>query len=483
MSNMNSDSPQFSRRRMLEVCSTGFGAVALAALLGKSALADSQDVSTGGFLKKLHFVPKARQVIFCYMSGGVSHVDSFDPKPMLGKLHGQPMPVKVERTMFNNNGNIMASPFEFTPSGKSGIPVSSLFPHIAKVVDELAVIRSMTSSVSEHAQGNFFMHTGFPIMGYPSAGAWAAYGLGTENRDLPGYAVLQSGDAVPPHGGVSLFTNGFLPGQFQGSVLKADQPEAIHNIRPRDPRQTQVRRLDFVRQFDDPFLVQTADDAQVEAAIRNSETAFRMQTAVPEACDISGESERTKQLYGLDSNVPQKAAYARQCLLARRLVERGVRFIELSCLSHNIGGGNGPNPWDQHAGLQKGHGAMAFDVDQPIAALIQDLRCRGLLDQTLVVWAGEFGRTPFSQGSDGRDHNPYGFSVFLAGGGVKAGSIYGATDDLGYYAVENKCTVYDLWATVLHQLGIDHERLTYRYGGRDFRLTDVHGHVLHPVLS
>jgi hypothetical protein len=468
---------------MLEKCSTGFGAVALAALLGKPALGQTQDFSTGAFLKKPHYIARAKRVIFCFMSGGVSHVDSFDPKPRLTRDHGKPMPVKVERTMFNNNGNIMASPFEFTPSGKSGIPVSGMFPHIAGVVDELAIIRSMTSSVSEHAQGNFLMHTGFPIMGYPSAGAWASYGLGTQNRDLPGYVVLQSGDAVPPHGGVSLFTNGFLPGQFQGSILKADQPQAIHDIQSRDPRATQERRLDFVRQFDEPFLAQTADDAQVEAAIRNSETAFRMQMAVPEACDISGESEQIKQLYGLDSNVPQKAAYARQCLLARRLVERGVRFIELSCLTHNIGAGGAGNPWDQHGALKKGHGAMANQVDQPIAALIQDLRSRGLLDETLIVWAGEFGRTPFSQGSDGRDHNPYGFSVWMAGGGVKGGSVYGATDDLGYYAVENKCTVYDLWATVLHQLGVDHERLTYRYGGRDFRLTDVHGHVLTPVLA
>ena len=320
-------------------------------------------------------------------------------------------------------------------------------------------------------------------MGYPSAGAWAAYGLGTENQDLPGFVVLQSGTAVPPHGGVSLFTNGFLPAQHQGSILKADQPEAILNIRSRDPQTTQRRRLELAQQFDGQFLKETAEDAQVEAAIRNYETAFRMQTAVPELCDLSGESQAIQEMYGLDSNVPQKAAYARQCLLARRLIERGVRFIELSCLTQNIGAGGAANPWDQHGELKKGHGAMAFQVDQPIAALIKDLRARGLLDETLIVWAGEFGRTPFSQGADGRDHNPYGFSVWMAGGGVKGGTIHGATDDLGYYAVENKCTVYDLWATVLHQLGVNHEGLTYRYSGRDFRLTDVHGNVIREILA
>ena len=336
----NHSSQSFSRRQMLQNCSVGFGAMALAALMADSAgAAVSRGLQTGGILKNHHYRPRAKHVIFCYMSGGVSHIDSFDPKPLLTKMHGQPMPMKVERTMFNNNGNIMGSPFEFTPSGKSGIPVSSMFPHIAKVVDELAIIRSMTSSVNEHAQGNFFMHTGFPIMGYPSAGAWATYGLGTENRDLPGYVVLQSGGAVPAHGGVSLYSNGFLPAQHQGSIIVADQQEAIHNIRPRDEKRIQRRRLDLVKKFDDPFLTDTGADAQVEAAIENYETAFRMQMAVPEACDISGESEATKKLYGLDSTVPQKAAYARQCLLARRLVERGVRFIELSCLTHGIGAG------------------------------------------------------------------------------------------------------------------------------------------------
>ncbi len=473
----------FTRRQMLQACSTGFGAVALSGLLEAEARAAAPDHAVPGALRTLPYPVKAKHVIFLFMSGGVSHVDSFDPKPRLRQEHGKPMPVKIERTMFNNNGTIMGSPFEFTPSGKSGIPISSMFPQIAKVADELAVIRSITSSVNEHAQGNFFMHTGFPLMGYPSAGAWASYGLGTANRDLPGYVVLQSGHAVPPHGGVSLYSNGFLPAQHQGTILKADQKEAIHNIRPQDSDAAQRRRLDLVRQFDTAYLAQSAADMQVEGAIHNCETAFRMQSAVPELCDISKESPQTRQLYGIDSANPELAAYARQCLLARRLVERGVRFIELSCLTQSIGAGGAPNPWDQHGDLEKGHGAMARQVDQPISALIQDLRTRGLLDETLIVWAGEFGRTPFSQGSSGRDHNPYGFSVWLAGGGVKGGTIYGSTDDLGYYAVDKICTIYDLWATVLHQMGVNHEQLTYRYGGRDFRLTDVHGHVLKDILA
>ena len=463
-----------SRRQMLRSSSIGFGSIAFAGLAANQTRAVADHAGP---------VAKAKHVIFCYMSGGVSQVDSFDPKPKLKQLHGKPMPVSVQRTQFNNNGNVMASPFEFRQHGESGIPISSMFPEIATVADELAVVRSVTSPVNEHAQGNFFMHSGFPFLGHPSAGAWCSYGLGTENEDLPAYVVLQSGGAAPPHGGVGLFSNGFLPAQHQGSILKADEDPAIRNLRGRDPLALQRRRLDFAKQLDQQFLAASAHDPQVEAAIENLETAFRMQSAVPDVCDISSESARTLSLYGVDSQDAVKSAYARQCLLARRLVQGGVRFIELSCLTRKIGAGNAANPWDQHSDLENGHRQMAIQVDQPIAALIRDLRDLGLLDETLIVWAGEFGRTPFSQGSNGRDHNPLGFSVWLAGGGVKGGTLYGATDELGYHAVENQCEVYDLWATVLHQLGIDHEQLTYRHGGRDFRLTDVHGNVLHDILA
>jgi len=461
-----------SRRAMLQRSSLGFGAVALDALLGRTAPAAAQPPRR----------VRAKNVIFCYMSGGVSHVDSFDPKPKLRELHGQPMPVAIERTQFNNNGEVMASPFSFAQHGESGLWVSSMFPELAKVADELAVIRSMTSPFSEHAQGNFLMHTGFPFIGHPSAGAWIHYGLGSENRDLPGFVVLQSGGAVPPHGGVGLFSSGFLPAHHQGSVLVADRDPAVRNIRPALGRGAQARHLELVRALDQRFAGSRAD-RELEASIRNYEVASRMQAAVPELCDVSDESEEVRALYGVDAQEPTKAAYARQCLLARRLVERGVRFVELSCITKNIGAGGVANPWDQHSDLERGHGAMAWQVDQPIAALIQDLKRRGMLDETLVVWAGEFGRTPFSQGSNGRDHNPFGFSVFFAGGGCRAGTAYGATDELGYRAVEDVCDVYDMWATVLHLMGLDHEQLTYRYGGRDVRLTDVHGDVIRGVLG
>lgn len=474
------DQQPISRRRMLSRASIGFGFTALAGLLkdrGYGAIASRPAPG------QPHYAPRARNVIFCYMSGGVSHLDSFDPKPRLTVDHGKPMPMPVHRTMFNNNGNIMGSPWKFARRGQSGIEVSDLFPEIAKCADELAVIRSMTSSVSEHAQGNYFFHTGFPFMGHPSAGAWCSYGLGTDNRSLPGFVVLQSGSAVVPHGGVGLFTSGYLPAEHQASIIKCDGDPALPNIQPKEAATLQRRRLDFLRDIDSQLAAQTGSAPQVDAAIRNYETAFRMQAAVPELCSIDGEPQHIRSAYGVDSPDPEKAAYARQCLVARRLIERGVRFVELSCLTKGIGAGGGANPWDQHSKLKEGHAANAFQVDQPIAAMIQDLKARGLLDSTLVIFSGEFGRTPFSQGSDGRDHNPYGFSLWLAGGGTKGGTSYGATDEFGYHAVENPLTIYDLWATVLHLLGIDHEQLTYRFGGRDFRLTDVHGKLIEPILA
>ena len=461
-----------SRRKMLSTCSSGFGMLALQGMLGQNQLS-----------AKPHFTPKAKSVIFCYMSGGVSHIDTFDPKPTLNKFAGQPMPVKVERTQFNNNGNVFPSPFKFKRYGQSGIPVSSIFPRTAEMIDEIAVIRSMTSKVNEHAQGNYAIHTGFPFMGHPTAGAWVNYGLGNLNQNLPGFVVLHSGGSVPPHGGVGLYGSGYLPANNQGSILQVDKDEPIINVTPRESIFSQRKRLDFHKSFDQQFLQQVGNNQQVEAAIQNHEVAYKMQAAVPELCEIEGETDATKKLYGLDSSDVQKASYAKQCLLARRLVERGVRFVELSCLTEKLGAGGAANPWDQHGVLEKGHSAMAHQVDQPIAGLLQDLKVRGLLDETLVIWAGEFGRTPFSQGSDGRDHNPYGFSIWMAGGGIKGGTVYGSTDEFGYHVTENKCDFYDLWATVLHLLGLNHENLTYRHGGRDLRLTDVHGRILNPILS
>lgn len=458
------------RRQFLQTSSLGFGWLGLSHLAGAAAL-------------KPHFPPKAKSVILCYMSGGVSQVDSFDPKPLLHKLAGQPMPMPVKATMFNNVGTIMPSPWEFRQNGDSGLPVSGLFPHMAAMADDLCVIRSMTSKASEHAQGNFHFHSGFSFQGHPSAGAWMSYGLGSESTDLPAYVVLRSGAATDPIGGSGIYSSGFLPAQHQASFLTVDRDPALPNLKASESSDAQLREIAAMRALDQRFSAQTGRVSAVEAAITNYETAFRMQSSVPEACELKGESEATKKLYGIDSANPELAAYARQCLTARRLVERGVRFIELSCLQGTKKIAPPINPWDQHNNLKEGHADMAAQVDQPIAALLRDLKARGLLESTIVIFSGEFGRTPFAQGSDGRDHNPYGFSLWVAGGGFKPGFSYGATDDFGYHAVEDRLSVYDLWATVQHQLGIVPEDLTYLFGGRYFRLIDVEGRVIKALVS
>ena len=476
-----------SRRGLLSQASTGFGMMALSALLNATVRGGSPTEFKAAppaaplEAQPPKFPARVKSVIFCFMSGGVSAVDSFDPKPRLKIDHGKPMPVPIRPTMFNSNGNIMASPWEFRPRGRSGIPVSDLFPNIGACADDLAVIRSLTSIANEHAQANYFLHTGFSLAGHPCAGAWTSYGLGSASRDLPGFVVLASGGS--PLGGINNYGNGFLPSLHQASLIDPTQAEPLSNIAAREPDNRQRRRLQFIEQLDRQHLKRLAGEEQIESAIRNYEIAYRMQTAVPELVDLSGETPATHALYGLNSQVKETVEYGRQCLLARRLVERGVRFVELTCLPRPTDLGQIGNPWDQHGGLKVGHAEMAQQVDQPIAGLIHDLKQRGLFEETLIVWAGEFGRTPFAQGSDGRDHNPFGFSVWLAGGGVQGGTIYGATDDLGYHAVENVSTVYDLWATVLYLLGLNHQALTYRHGGRDFRLTDVHGRVIQEILS
>ena len=474
--------PGFSRREMLRRTSTGFGMLALSALMADPAYAGLVPSPPENPLapRRGHHKPRVRNVIFCYLSGGLSHIDSFDPKPRLDKEAGEPMPFKTERTMFNLDGDIFPSPWEFKRYGSSGIPVSDLFPHIGSVADELTVVRSMTAKFMSHAQANFYFHSGTPFAGFPSMGAWISYGLGSENRNLPGFVVLGSGGI--PLGGINIFGNGFLSAVHQGSFIYPQRKEPLGNIRPRESDFLQRQRIDFINDWDREFLASAGGHSQVEAAIRNYETAYRMQSSVPELVDLGGETPATRKLYGVDSANSAKAAYARQCLVARRLVERGVRFVELTTVR---GGGEAinSNPWDQHTKLVEGHSANALVVDQPVAALIRDLKARGLLDETLVIFSGEFGRTPFVQGKDGRDHNPFGFSLWLAGGGLKKGFIYGATDEYGYRVVENRQTIHDLHATVLHLLGLDHEALSYRFGGRDFRLTDVHGSVMQGILS
>ena len=467
---------KYSRRDFLKLSSMGIGTAALSSLINSSALAS--DI----YVPKLHHAAKAKSVIFLYMSGGVSHVDSFDPKPLLRKRNGEAMPGKLDRTQFDNVGTIMGSKWDHKKYGESGIEMTNLFPHIAEQVDDLAIIRSMTAKFTEHSQGNFFMHTGFPFLGYPSAGAWVSYGCGTENRNLPGYIVLQSAGASTPHGGVSLFGNAFLPATHQGSIFNITAKHAVPHINPYMMKQEQRQALDLIKGLDMGFSERTAAKDAVMDSVANAETAYLMQESVPELTDISKESEATLEMYGVNDKVKQNSSYAKQCLMARRLVERGVRFVELSCASFGIGGGNGANPWDQHNDLVKGHQAMAGQVDQPIAALIKDLKERGLFDSTLLVFTGEFGRTPFAQGSKGRDHNQQGFSAWIAGGGVQGGRVRGATDEFGYRVPGKEATMYELWATVLHQLGINHDLLTYRYSGRDVRLTDVHGEVWHDLI-
>jgi hypothetical protein len=382
--------------------------------------------------------------------------------------------MKVPATQFDNVGTVLRSPWKFRQRGQCGLPVSDLFPHVAECIDELAVIRSMTSVSSEHTTANYFIHSGSVFQGRPSMGSWVTYGLGSECRELPGFVVLNSG-LIPP-GGQDCFNSGFLPANFQGSSMRMG-PAPVADLAPAEAQpERQQAKLDLLRKLDSGLLSPLAGEPAVEAAIANYELACKMQTAVPEVLAIADESAATQALYGLDD--PATETFGRQCLIARRLVERGVRFIELLCPQVASA-----DRWDQHGGLKQGHENNARATDRPIAGLLRDLKSRGLLAETLVVWAGEFGRTPMAQGSDGRDHNPFGFSLWLAGGGVKGGVVHGATDDYGYYAVENKVDLHDLHATLLHLLGIDHEKLTYRFGGRDFRLTDVHGQVIHDVLA
>jgi hypothetical protein len=453
-----------SRRECLRRCWQGIGLLPLARLLGGN-----------GREPLRHHAPRAKNLIFLYMDGGPSQVDTFDYKPRLQRESGQPFALPMEPTQFNDNGNTLGSPWTFRQRGQSGLWISDLFPHLGEVADELCIVRSMVADFSEHTNANYFLHTGHGLQGRPSMGAWIGYGLGSEQSELPAFLVLNGG-LIPP-GGVDNFHSGFLPADTQGSLLRMQGGEAVANVRPREPRAAQERKLALVRELDALQGAAAGADPAIEAAIENHELAFRMQSAVPELLATTGESPALQHLYGCDSDWEPTRIYARQCLLARRLVERGVRCVELTCPD------NGHDRWDQHSKLKKGHADNCRAIDQPIAALLRDLRARGLLDETIVLWGGEFGRTPFAQGKDGRDHNPFGFTMWLAGGGFRGGFAYGETDDYGYKAVKDPVSIHDLHATLLHQLGIDHTRLTYRFGGRDLRLTDVYGRVATPLLA
>ncbi len=466
-----------SRRQMLLRLSNGFGAVALSALLAEEASGTDTMANDPLAPRLTHYPPRAKSVIFLYMDGGPSQVDTFDPKPRLDREHGEPIKIKAPPTQFIPHDappRVMRSPWKFKHYGHCGTPVSDLFPHVGACADDLCVVRSMVANFTEHANANLFLHTGFNQQGRPSMGAWVTYGLGSQCRNLPGYVVLKGG--FIPAGGTDNFHSGFLPAVYQGSLFRNDAAPVANLQRSEASDELQRDKLALLRALDRSVIARLGNDDRVEAAISNYELAFRMQAAVPELLDTAGETRATRRLYGLEEDTTR--SFGMQCLLARRLVERGVRFVEVTPPAVA-----GANRWDQHDKIKDGHEKMALATDLPIAGLLCDLKSRGLLEQTLVIWAGEFGRTPVAQGtSTGRDHSPYGFSIWLAGGGIRGGMVYGATDEYGFHAVENKVEVHDLHATMLHLLGIDHRQLSYRFGGRDMRLTDVHGNILSDLL-
>ncbi len=460
---------ELNRRQLLSRGSLGFGGLALSSMFSESF---------GSDVPVPHFAPRAKSVVFLFMEGGVSQVDSYDYKPMLSQHDGKdPHQAigKLEKTQFANIGKVMKSPWNFKQWGESGIWASDLFPQINRQMDELCIVRSMTSKFPEHTSANYLLHSGHGLQGRPSMGAWTTYGLGSFNRDLPGYVVLNGGQI--PSGGLDNFSNGFLPASYQGSLLHAIGTP-LSNISPNEKsgRLQQLKRQLAMRLNQSGLQLAGGVD-EMESAIRNAELAARMQLAVPELIDLTKETAATHELYGMHAKNKHTQTYGKACLIARRLVERGVRFIEVL-----IPMVNGYQRWDAHGNIKQNHTSNAVAVDQPIAALLKDLRQRGMLDETLVVWSGEFGRTPFAQGGAGRDHNEHGFSLWMAGGGIKGGMTYGATDPWGYKAVENKLEIHDLHATILHLLGIDHTRLTYRFSGRDIRLTDVYGRVVEELF-
>ena len=458
----------YSRRDMLRQCGAGFGSLALASLLADEARAESLAA------RAAQYAPKAKQVIFLFMHGGPSQVDTFDYKPLLERDHGKPLPFDKPRVVSAPTGNLLKSPWKFRQYGQSGAWVSELFPHVAGCVDELCLINSMHCSNSRHGGALLELHTGSDTFVRPSFGSWVTYGLGTENQDLPGFITMCP---TLSHGGVNAFNSAFLPADYQGTPLgnasiPADQAKIpfIENF-DKTPRNRQRMELDLLQEMNRDNLARNGRDDVLEARINSFELAFRLQAEAPLLQDLSTETAEMQQAYGLDD--PTTKNFGQQCLMARRFIEQGVRFVQCT---HSY-------KWDQHANLKAEHASNSREVDQPIAALLKDLKSRGLLDSTLVLWGGEFGRTPVAQGDDGRDHNPQGYTMWLAGGGIKGGLVYGKTDDYGYYAVENKVHIHDLHATMLHLLGLDHTKLTYRYAGRDFRLTDVHGEVVHDILA
>ena len=467
----------YSRRNQLKACCAGFGSLALYSLLAEEARAATSGIRRDA-MSLPHFPAKAKRVIFMFMKGGPSHMDTFDYKPQLQKDDGKPLPFEKPRVQFAPTGDLLGSPWKFKQYGESGISISELFPHVAECVDDLCIINSMHGSNPAHGGASMKLHTGSDVFVRPSMGSWITYGLGTENENLPGFITICPTLA---HGGTQNWGSAFLPANFAGTPLgnaslSSEQARVKYVKNARLSLEAQRMQLNLIQKLNQEFLETTGPDSTLDARIESFELAFRMQTEMPDALDLTQETAKTHQQYGIDQETT--ADFGRQCLMARRFVERGVRFVQVTHSNTEV-------QWDQHGSLKKGHEQNAAEVDKPIAGLLRDLKARGLLDETLVVWGGEFGRTPTCQGEtrDGRDHNPEGFTMWMAGAGVKTGIRYGATDEYGYYAVENKVHLHDLHATILHLMGLDHLRLTYRHAGRDFRLTDVAGEVVHGIIA
>ncbi|MBM4005676.1 MAG: DUF1501 domain-containing protein [Planctomycetes bacterium] len=474
-----------TRREFLRASGCGFGYLAWAGLLAEArggeaparTLASTRELA----LPQPHFAPRARHVIFCFMDGGPSHVDTLDYKPELARRQGEKIGGDAVSKLSQSTADRVwfGSPWEFKQRGESGLWVSELLPRIASLADQLCVVRSLVGRQPLHGQQNLLLHTGRVTGRAPSLGSWVSYGLGTDNQELPGYVLLNN-DWIP-NGGSENFESAFLPASHSATWLRA-KGQTVDNIVPRDRAEIQRRKLALLREQDSEFARSNQNDQGIESAIRNYETAFQMQSAIPRVAGIENETEATLRMYGIDSDNPHKKYYSLQCLRARKLVEAGVRFVEITCpLTHANN-----SPWDQHGNIRLHHAENAMITDQAVAALIVDLRQRGLLDDTIVVWAGEMGRTPHTPAitdTCGRDHHVNGYSIFLTGGGFRGGMAFGRTDDFGNSVVENGLTIHDIHATILRQLGIDHQRLTFRFGGRDVSLTDVHGRVVHEILS
>ncbi|MFO0426683.1 MAG: DUF1501 domain-containing protein [Planctomyces sp.] len=477
----------FNRRQMLQRSAAGFGSLALSDLLMRNATAG--ELSTAAQDPLLghvgHFPARAKRVIFLFMHGGPSHVDTFDYKPELIRLNGRPLPIEKPRIQFAQTGNLLQSPWRFRQYGECGAWVSDLFPHVGQCADDITFIRSLHGSNEAHGGALLKVNTGSDTFVRPSMGAWISYGLGTENESLPSFVTI---NPTLGHGGVRNFGSAFLPPIHQATRIATSRNDGrttaqIQNlVHPQSKRDVQLLQLELLKDLNryhqhssgGPLSgvsqLPPGADAEMNARIDSFELAFRMQTEAPEIFDLTGETEATRKLYGIDEELTSN--FGTQCLLARRLSESGVRFVQVS---HAY--------WDQHSELKEEHTRLAGEVDKPIAGLLKDLKQRGLLEDTLLIWGAEFGRTPTAQGTNGRDHNPHAFTWWMAGGGVKPGFSFGESDDYGFYAVRDKVHVHDLHATILHLLGLDHERLTFHYGGRDFRLTDVEGHVVDQIFA